>query len=504
MRLVVGEGDVMMNVIQINVDQIAEDKFNRKSGGVDIIQSVGTLGVLQPIIVYQKLKGYKLIAGARRLASAKHFGLSEIPAIVVDESSVEIQAAENFDRKSLNPIDESDMINALLKKGMTREAIAGWLNISVQQVARREKLDNLCDSLRELVKEGKLSAPAASEFVLMSKDKQEEFLNSWDGRSVEGVSQAGAKELARRHGGRSIGNCIPALLEMVDESDMCCLNCPKCEGSSDTTLFEETDSKVCYNLKCFESRLATFIKTTGIPFRCSDPKLNLKYGANLDDSWQTCERCLTSSYKETKDGIDLYGRQQFYGKGKACLNIANEDPTREMRKLFNSHVAEMNEYLEDIEKLVGAGIEASYKKDPIIDVLAKQVLNRNYLIGSDYAYDGIEFFQLQHQTEDIPNLAAKRFSRALLVASIGEPIRWKKTGPNNKPCPPRRDNELIKLAEQYIKGWPNHRLRAKYLNQWGVYVYEQHRVGNTYVKDMLVEAGDLRLKEGQEACDGKD
>lgn len=32
-----------MNVIQIQIKKLVEDKHNRKVGGVDVIQSVGTL-----------------------------------------------------------------------------------------------------------------------------------------------------------------------------------------------------------------------------------------------------------------------------------------------------------------------------------------------------------------------------------------------------------------------------------------------------------------------------
>jgi ParB/RepB/Spo0J family partition protein len=186
-----------MNIIQIDTSILVEDPTNRKVGGVDIIKSVETLGVLQPILVSQEGDQYKVIAGARRVASAKHYGIPVVPAIVIEKGSVQIQAAENFDRKNLNPIDESDMILALKKDGMTREAIADWMNLSVQQVAKRERLGKLSTKMKNLVKSGQLSASVASEFAMISKDAQDEYLDSYTGKDICSISPAQAKEKAR-------------------------------------------------------------------------------------------------------------------------------------------------------------------------------------------------------------------------------------------------------------------------------------------------------------------
>ncbi|NBK24766.1 MAG: ParB/RepB/Spo0J family partition protein [Spirochaetia bacterium] len=471
-------------IIQIPVEKLIEDKHNRKVGGVDVIQSVGTLGVLQPILVFPQGESYKIVAGARRVASAKHFGLPVVPAIVLEEEDARIQAAENFDRKDLNPIDESDMINALLKKGMTREAIASWMNISVQQVARREKLGQLSTKMKNLVKSGQVSAAVASEFVVLPKEKQDEFLESYEGKNIASLSQSGARDKLRWKVGRRLDTCVPDLLMMVDMRGESCKSCIKCEGSDDMTLFEESEDKTCFDSECFKRRLCEYVKRYKVPFLSRNPKMNEISETTLDDSYHE----VYYSNGDSIEGIDDYGKPTHYAKSVIKTEkTAEEDPTKNSRKAFNSHVDEMNALLESIEKITGEALEAAYLPSREIDTLSREVMLREQYTGN-YEYDRVKIQDLVSPEEQ---RKSKIFAKAMLIAEVGDPIRWKKTGTRCWPLPPHRDNPLIKLAAHYVKHWTTNEVRLQYAKLWDLYLLEQWREGNEGVEPLLIAAGNL-------------
>lgn len=418
------------------------------------------------------------------MASAKHFGLPFIPAIVLEEEDIQIQAAENFDRKDLNPIDESDMINSLIKKGMTREAIASWMNISIQQVARREKLGQLSAKMKNLVKSGQVSAAVASEFVVLPKEQQDEFLDSYEGRNISHLSQPGAKDKLRWKMGRCLDSCVPDLLMMVDMRGESCKTCAKCEGSDDMTLFEQSENKTCFDSECFDRRLCEYVKRYKVPFLSNEPKLNEISETALDDSY---EQVYYASRPGAIEGIDKFGKPTYYAKKQKPEKSSEEDPTRAARKPYNSHVDEMNTLLESIEKLTGEALEAAYLPSKEIDALSRNVMLREQYMGI-YEYDGIKIQDLFSKDEQ---RKSKVFAKAMLIAEVGEPIRWRKTGSRCWPLPPHRDNPLIQTAAHYVKHWLTNEIRIKYAKLWEEYVLEQWSQGNTGMEPLLIAAGNI-------------
>ena len=75
-----------------------------------LADSIGTYGVLQPIIVRKNGETYEIIAGERRWRAAKMAGLSEIPAVVFDGDELkaaQVALIENIQREDLNPVEEA-------------------------------------------------------------------------------------------------------------------------------------------------------------------------------------------------------------------------------------------------------------------------------------------------------------------------------------------------------------------------------------------------------------
>jgi len=125
-------------------------------GNIDeLMASIKSKGVLEPILVRPRKDRYEIIAGERRFVASRKIGLTEIPAIemnVKDNEALEIALVENLQRKDLDVFEEADGLSALIdiydynhlqladKIGKARSTITEIIN-----VARiPKKLRDLC------------------------------------------------------------------------------------------------------------------------------------------------------------------------------------------------------------------------------------------------------------------------------------------------------------------------------------------------------------------------
>ena len=95
----------------------------------DLVASIKTKGVLQPLLVRPKsLGGYEIIAGERRFRASQQAGLLQIPVIVKDfndKDALEVALIENLQREDLNPIEEGEACARLMKEfTYTQETLA--------------------------------------------------------------------------------------------------------------------------------------------------------------------------------------------------------------------------------------------------------------------------------------------------------------------------------------------------------------------------------------------
>lgn len=104
--------------MQMRIDEIIVRKRLRRDLGNlgELSESIKQHGLLNPIIVNNK---NVLIAGHRRLEAAKKLGWETISVNIFDNLSklqeVEIEIAENINRKSFNPDEASDAYKKLDK-----------------------------------------------------------------------------------------------------------------------------------------------------------------------------------------------------------------------------------------------------------------------------------------------------------------------------------------------------------------------------------------------------
>lgn len=129
----------------------------------ELADSILQHGVLQPLLVRPLPGGgYQLVAGERRYRASRIAGLKEVPVVVkelTDTETMEIAIIENLQREDLNPIEEAEGLQALIDRcGFTQEDVAASIGRSRPAIANSLRLLKLPEDVREMTKEGKLSA----------------------------------------------------------------------------------------------------------------------------------------------------------------------------------------------------------------------------------------------------------------------------------------------------------------------------------------------------------
>ena len=138
----------------------------------DLADSIREKGVLQPILV-RPVKGeanaFEIVAGERRWRAAQIAKLHEVPVVVRemgDSESLEIAIIENVQRADLNAIEEAAAYYELMERfNFTQERVAKEVGKSRSHIANTLRLLTLPESVRSLVREGKLSAGHARTLV---------------------------------------------------------------------------------------------------------------------------------------------------------------------------------------------------------------------------------------------------------------------------------------------------------------------------------------------------
>lgn len=141
----------------------------------ELANSIERSGVFQPIIVRRsQIKGYEIIAGERRFRASKLAGKTNIPAIIRDfdeEMMMQIAVLENLQREDLNPLEEAEAYDMLMKNlKLTQAQVAERLGKSRPYIANYLRLLYLPKLVKEMVQEERLSMGQART-LLGLKDK---------------------------------------------------------------------------------------------------------------------------------------------------------------------------------------------------------------------------------------------------------------------------------------------------------------------------------------------
>lgn len=127
----------------------------------DLAESIRQHGIISPLIVTRKGDGFELIAGERRLRSAKLIGLKEVPVIVREEKEqkkLEIALIENLQRENLNPLETARAYQRLIDEfNITQEEAAKKVGKARSSVANALRLLVLPMPIQDALAEGKIT-----------------------------------------------------------------------------------------------------------------------------------------------------------------------------------------------------------------------------------------------------------------------------------------------------------------------------------------------------------
>lgn len=173
-----GISELKINDIEPNNEQ-PRKRFDQEKLQ-SLAESISQHGVVQPIIVKKKDKGYSIIAGERRWRAAKIAGLKSIPAIVKEISSreiMEIALIENIQREDLNPIEEAEAYQKLMDEhGLTQERLSKLVGKSRAAIANSVRLLSLSDKVKEMIIGDVLTPGHARTLITIADEEKQKKL----------------------------------------------------------------------------------------------------------------------------------------------------------------------------------------------------------------------------------------------------------------------------------------------------------------------------------------
>ena len=138
----------------------------------DLAGSIREKGVLQPILVRPvagNANAFEIVAGERRWRAAQMAKLHDVPVVVREISNaeaLELAIIENVQRADLNAIEEAAAYHELAERfGYTQERLAQEIGKSRSHIANTLRLLRLPESVKVMIREGKLTAGHARTLI---------------------------------------------------------------------------------------------------------------------------------------------------------------------------------------------------------------------------------------------------------------------------------------------------------------------------------------------------
>ena len=200
----------------------------------ELAESIKAQGIMQPILVRKLESGknagkYEIIAGERRSRAAKLAGLNEVPVLVrnvPNEAAAAMALIENIQREDLNPLEEAQGLNRLIKEfGLTHELAAQAVGRSRSAASNLLRLLNLADPVQTMLMAGDIDMGHARALLALDRATQ-----------ITAANQISAKKLSVREA-ESLVKKLSAEFNLVPQK-------PKKEKTRDMKRVEEELSDV--------------------------------------------------------------------------------------------------------------------------------------------------------------------------------------------------------------------------------------------------------------------
>lgn len=172
----------------------------------ELAESIKSQGIMQPILVRRLADGanagkYEIIAGERRFRAARLAGLDSVPVLVRDvpnEAAAAMALIENIQREDLNPLEEAQGLQRLIKEfGLTHELAAQAVGRSRSAASNLLRLLQLADPVQTMLMAGDLDMGHARALLSLDRAAQITAANQIAARKL---SVREAEALAKKLG----------------------------------------------------------------------------------------------------------------------------------------------------------------------------------------------------------------------------------------------------------------------------------------------------------------
>lgn len=152
-------------------DKISIDDLN------ELIHSIRSRGLLQPLLVKPNEENFEIVAGHRRYLAIKEIGYSLVPCYVIEYDSDVIsdldKAHENLIRVNLNIIEEARLVRELVyENNRGIEEVANILSKSVTWVDNRLEVLGWPEDVLQALEKGTINLAVGKELSKVKNDSQ--------------------------------------------------------------------------------------------------------------------------------------------------------------------------------------------------------------------------------------------------------------------------------------------------------------------------------------------
>lgn len=195
-----------MELAHLPLNQLKISPANvRRKGAKDIddlLPSVRSLGIIQPLVVRPNCDGHEIIAGQRRYYAlvklAEDNPPDPVPCIIMqdgdDAKAIEASLAENIARLPMDEIDQYKAFCALEKRGRSVGDIAAHFGITERLVTQRLAIGNLIGPILTAYSKEEINAQTVRVLTMATKKQQKAWLELFKAEDQHAPQGARLKE----------------------------------------------------------------------------------------------------------------------------------------------------------------------------------------------------------------------------------------------------------------------------------------------------------------------
>ncbi len=167
----------IVNITKVEPNRDQPRKTFDEDKLLELAESIKQYGIINPLLVQDRKDHYEIIGGERRWRAAKKAGLKEVPVIIknlTEEEIAEYALIDNIQRDDLNPIDEALAFKKLIDDfGYTQDVVAEKVSKSRVAITNSLRLLKLCEEVRQMVIDGKLSTGHARAIISIENPEEQ-------------------------------------------------------------------------------------------------------------------------------------------------------------------------------------------------------------------------------------------------------------------------------------------------------------------------------------------